>query len=202
MSTPVPVSFFFDYACPFCYVGSARLQRLANDYPLEISWRFIEIHPENPPEGKPVSELGYDPDQWRAMTESLRRMAEEDRLPLAERTFTTNTRRALVLAQAVLSQRPDRFQGFHNALFHAYFAERMNIGDPAVLRALAEEHGAGDLVDTAWNSSDYLARLLDHVEAARDLGLTGVPTLVVAGRPFVGAVSIDTLAQALAEHRD
>lgn len=201
MNTPVPVSFFFDYACPFCYVGSARLQRLASNYALDISWRFIEIHPENPPEGKPIDQLGYDPDQWRAMMSNLRGMLAEDGLPFAERNFTTNTRGALVLSQAVLSQRPARFQTFHNALFHAYFADRMNIGDPDVLRALATDHGVGDLVDSAWNSGEYLARLLDHVEAARDLGLTGVPTLVVAGRPFVGAVSVDTLAHALADHQ-
>jgi len=197
----VPVAFYFDYICPFCYVGDARLERVGRRYPIAVQYRFIEIHPDNPPEGRPVEELGYPAEQWQAMNANLRRMVEAESLPFAERTFTTNSRRALLLAQTVFDERPEAFRPLHRAIFHAYFVEQRNIGDADVLRELAGRHGAEDLVDRAWSENRYLARLLEHVEAAQALKLTGVPTLVVDDRPFTGAVSVETLEQALEQHR-
>jgi predicted DsbA family dithiol-disulfide isomerase len=195
---PIQVSCFFDYICPFCYIGNARLQRVGERFPLHIHWRFLEIHPNNPPEGQPLSALGYPAEQWAQMTANVERMAREDGLPLAPRTFTTNSRRALLLGQAVLDRRPERFPGLHQAIFEAYFVDGRNIGDPDVLASLAQQHGVDDLLQAAWDSPEYLNKLLGHVEAAQALRLGGVPALQVGGQLFSGAVSMDTLEQALA----
>lgn len=196
----VPVSLYFDYVCPFCYIGSVRLERLAASHPLSIRWRFIEIHPDNPPEGRPLSELGYPPQQWAQMQANLRVMAEEEQIPLAERTFTTNSRRALLLAQATLDQRPSSFLPLHRRIFRAYFVEQLNIGAPEVLTSLAGELGVDDLIEEAWSSPKYVGMLLKHVEAAQACGLTGVPALEVGKRVFTGAVSMQTLERALQQH--
>lgn len=196
---PIPVQFYFDYICPFCYIGSERLDRVVARYPIAVHYRFVEIHPDSPPEGRPLSELGYPPEQWRQMTQTLQAMAAEDGLPLAERTFTTNSRRAILLAQTVLDRRPESFHALHRALLHAYFADGLNLGDPGVLRELAARHGVADLLPTAWQTAEPMTRFLEHVEAARRLGLTGVPTLVVGKRAFPGAISVATLEAAL-EH--
>ncbi|KAB7627501.1 DsbA family protein [Alkalilimnicola sp. S0819] len=196
-SEPTTVSFFFDYICPFCYVGSHRLQRLGSDWPLAVEWRFLEIHPDNPAGGRPLEELGYSAEQWQRMNQQLDTLLAEEGLPSAPRSFTTNSRRALLMAQAVLEQRPTQFLALHNALFHAYFVEQRNIGDPEVLMSIAREHGVEDLAEQAWSGPEYLQKLLRHVEGAQALQLSGVPTLVVAGRSFPGVVSVDTLAAAL-----
>ena len=197
-ATSVPVTLFFDYNCPFCYVGSHRLEQLAQEYPLDILWRFVEIHPGNDPAGQPLESLGYPRDRWQAMTQALESMVEEDGLPWRSRSFTTNSRKAMQLAQATLLQRPQAFLPLHRAIFHRYFAEGDNIGDVQVLEALATEHGVDDLTEIAWKTEGPTKVLLAHVDAARELGLTGVPTLVVSGKPFAGAVSLDLLRQALA----
>lgn len=197
----VPVSLYFDYGCPFCYIGSVRLERLAERHPLSIRWRFVEIHPEIPVAGRPVSELGYPPAQWAQMEQALDQMAAEDGIPLAERHFSVNTRRALLLAQAVLDQRPRSFLTLHRRLFRAYYVEQLNIGEPDVLKELAEELGVDDLVEDAWQGPKYFGMLLKHVEKAQSLSLTGVPALEVGGRVFKGAVSMQTLEQALEQAR-
>ena len=53
------VTVFSDFICPFCYVGHVRLNRLRDLYDLKVNCCFVEIHPETPPEGRPVNELGY-----------------------------------------------------------------------------------------------------------------------------------------------
>jgi len=50
---------FPDYICPVCYTGDLRLARLRRHYDLKINWCLIGIHPDTPPGGRPVSELGY-----------------------------------------------------------------------------------------------------------------------------------------------
>ena len=61
------ISVFSDYICPFCYIGHHRLMQLRDKYDLRINWRLIEIHPETPSEGQPVSGLGYGEEQWQRM---------------------------------------------------------------------------------------------------------------------------------------
>lgn len=196
----IQVTVFSDYICPFCYVGSHRLLTLADDFDLDILWANIEIHPDNPPGGRPVAELGYPRDQWQRMMAALARMAEAEGLPIAERTFTTNSRRALLLAEAAKEAGPERFACVHEHLFRAYFGERRNIGDPEVLAALARECGLGeDRVQAAWSEPRFATRLRDYHEAAVRLGVTGTPTYVIGNRrALVGAVETDDLRAALA----
>ena len=198
----VAVSVFTDYICPFCYVGDRRLRAVAATAPLAIDWRFIEIHPDNPPEGRPVEALGYPPAQWRQMMDNLRRMAEAEGLVIAERTFTTNSRRALLLAEAVLALEPKRFDALDEALFRAFFAERRNIADPAVLDEVA--HGAGvDAATVRAAAADprFAARLQENHRLAARLGVSGTPTFVVGSRMLAGAVPAATLAAAVREAR-
>lgn len=197
----IQVTVFSDYICPFCYVGSHRLLGLAGEFDLDILWANIEIHPDNPPEGRPVEELGYPPEQWHRMMSALERMAEDEGLPIVERTFTTNSRRALLLAEAAKEAGEDVFARVHERLFRAYFGERRNIGDSDVLIALAEECGMSEAqTGAAWTETRYTERLRDHQEAASRLGVTGTPTFVIASQQIlVGAVDTDDLRRALAE---
>ena len=191
------VTVFSDYICPFCYVGDARLDRLRDDFELEVDWCFFEIHPDNPCEGKPVEELGYPPEQWKRMMENLEQMARDDGLPLAPRTFTTNSHSALLLAEATRSLAPEAFDKLHKRLFEAYFAERQNIGDREVLRAIAEECAiAAEIVDQAWSDQGIEQRLRDQFWRAAQIGVQGVPAFLFGRYIVSGAVPAETLRRA------
>ena len=196
----VPVTLFFDYNCPFCYVASHRLERLGENHSLDILWRFIEIRSGVASEGEALPNPGEEPGHSEEATTSLSRMIREDALPWHPRRVVANTRRALLLAQTVSLYRRERFLPLHRALFHASFAEDRNIGDPAVLEAIASEHQVDDLLNVAWGTSEPIKVFLSHVQAAQELELTAVPALVVSGRAFHGAVATDILEQALTQH--
>lgn len=191
------VTVFSDYICPFCYVGDARLDKLREGYDLEVDWCFFEIHPDNPAEGKPVEELGYPPEQWRRMMANLEQMCRDDELPLAPRTFTTNSHSALLLAEATRALAPDAFERLHKRLFAAYFAERQNIGDRDVLRAIASECGIpDDVVERAWSDPDFERKLRDQTWRAAQIGVQGVPAYLFGRYIVSGAVPSHTLYQA------
>lgn len=201
MSKPeLVVTMFSDYICPFCYIGDRRLSRLSEYFDLTVDRRFLEIHPDTPPEGMPVSWLGYPPEQWRQMMEHLFRMADEEELSLAERKITANSHRALLLAEAAKEEGAEVFDALNEKLFSAFFGEGKNIGDESVLRILAEDAGvSSEVVDRAWTEQAYEERLQLHREAAARLGIQGVPTFLIGNRILEGAVPTQTLYTAARE---
>lgn len=197
----ISVTVFSDYICPFCYIGSRRLLRLADEFDLDILWANIEIHPETPYEGMPVEDLGYPSNQWQIMMSALTDMARDEGLQFAERQFTTNSHRALLLAEAAKDH--GAFACVHEALFHGFFAERHNIGDREILRAIATDCGMTDeQIDDAWASKSYRDRLRQHHAAAAQAGVSGTPTFVIGHRVLSGAVEADELRKAIVDAQE
>jgi predicted DsbA family dithiol-disulfide isomerase len=194
------LSVFSDYICPFCYIGSRRLLRLNDTYDVKINWCGLEIHPDTPAEGMPIERLGYAPAQWRAMMDNLQVMAEAEGLTLQAHDFTTNSRQALLLAEAAKQAGRERFYALHERLFSAFFSDGLNIGDADVLRNLAQECGLErDLVESAWQDPRYGQRLDINLRHAVELGVTGTPSYVFGTQVLVGAVAEAELRQAAAQ---
>lgn len=197
VKTPLSVTVYSDYICPFCYIGWLRLEKLRDEYDLDVDWRFLEIHPDNPPEGRPLSELGYPPRHWQLLMDNLSRMAEEEGVSLPERTFTTNSRRALKLAQAVREVQPDAFGRLNRALYEAYFLHGENIGATDVLKSLAASCGVDpETVERAWNDPRYEDVLAENQRSAGRMRITGTPTYVFGDRAYSGAMPVHMLREA------
>jgi predicted DsbA family dithiol-disulfide isomerase len=179
-------------------VGERRLARLKEEFDVRVERRFLEIHPETPPEGRPVTGLGYPPDQWARMVENLERMGKAERIVFSERTFTTNSHKALLLAEAAKEEGSAVFEALNEGLFRAYFTEGRNIGDPEVLRDVAQAAGVPDgrLVQ-AWSDAAYEGRLAGYRETAARFGITGIPLFILGGRWILeGAVPVEMLREA------
>jgi len=178
-------------------VGERRLARLGEEFDVRVERRFLEIHPETPAEGRPVSELGYPPEQWARMMENLERMGKAEGIVFSERTFTTNSHKALLLAEAAKEEGPEVFEALNEGLFRAYFTEGRNIGDPQVLRDVAQAAGfPAGRTGRAWSDAAYEERLARDHEAAARIGITGIPTFIVDGRWILeGAVPVEMLRE-------
>jgi predicted DsbA family dithiol-disulfide isomerase len=179
-------------------VGERRLARLNDEFDVRVERRFLEIHPETPSKGKPVSELGYPPDQWARMMANLERMGKAEGIVFSERTFTTNSHKALLLAEAAKMEGSVDFEALNEGLFRAYFTEGRNIGDPQVLRDVAKAAGVPDrLLEQAWSDTAYEERLARDHAAAAEIGITGIPLFIVDGRWILeGAVSVELMREA------
>ncbi len=174
---------FSDYICPFCYVGDVRLDRLREDYELKVSWCFVEIHPETPAQGMSTSQLGYSQPRWERMMDNLDELAREEGIVFCPRQFTTNSRKALLLAEAAKENGADIFYRLHRRLFESFFTGGRNIGDEAVLRDLANEVGVSpQTVQRAWTEDHYVQRLELYLAAAQQLGVCATPTIFFGER--------------------
>ncbi|MDH5425323.1 MAG: DsbA family protein [Gammaproteobacteria bacterium] len=196
------ISVFSDYICPFCYIGHHRLQQLRQDYELKINWCFVEIHPETPAQGMPTTELNYNDAQWQSVVTSLNSLIEQDQLPFKhEHQFTTNSHKALLLAEASKPLGADIFYRLHNRLFEAFFVDLLNIGDEDILRQIASECGIADSVTEAaiTNNAELENHLQLYKEFASKAQIRGVPTTIIGQQSIPGVAGLTTLREAAAE---
>jgi len=189
---------FSDYICPFCYVGDVRLERLREHFDLKINWCFLEIHPDTPAGGMPVQQLGYADDLWRQMMDNLKVMGAAEGIRFREHDFTTNSHRALLLAEAAKEAGAAVFYRLHRRLFAGYFTEGLNIGDATVLRALAAECGvSASTVERAWQEEHYEQQLQRYLAGAHELGVRATPTIFFGRENRLnGALPFETFLQA------
>jgi len=186
-----------DYICPFCYIGYLRLERLREHFELAVNWALVEIHPDSPVEGKPVEELGYAKARLDGLLGELAAMARDEGIELSPHTFTTNSHKALLLAEASKALGADVFYRLHRRLFESFLVEGRNIGDSAVLESLAEECAVPrETLEQAWNNPAYEQRLQGNLAAAVRDGATGTPTFFIGDKRLTGAVSVDALMAA------
>ncbi len=201
--TTVHLDVFSDYTCPWCYVGWARLEaalrRVPEGVDVDVRWRPYEIHAEVQPEGMPVEDLAYSPEQWAQMQEALRRSAAEEGLDVGKRPKVSNTHRALMAGEYARVEEAERFPAFHEALVKGYFAEGRDLGDPAVVEDIARSSGLDvGRMTQALDGGEYEGAITATTDTARQLGITGTPTFVFDERfVVVGAQPTEALLQAI-----
>lgn len=194
-----------DYVCPFAYVGFRRLQRAGGGagrpaVPAPpVEWRPFELHPETPPSGIPrdVVRRGAAERGATARPGTLRRLLDDDGLVLTPSAVQFNSRLALQAAEYARDH--GCFDALHDRLFTAAFEEGADLGRPEVIGRLAGEVGLdGDDVVEAVTSWRHLDRVVEAVEDAMALGITGTPSyLLPDGTVLRGVQPVEVLEAAL-----
>jgi predicted DsbA family dithiol-disulfide isomerase len=197
MTAPAVLEVFSDYVCPWCYLSTARIERLRREHGVQVKFVHFPLHPDTPQEGKSLEALfagrGYDIATMQAQMRA--RMAAEG-LPYGERKMTYNSRLAQELAKWAESQPGG--EAIHDALFRAYFVDGRNIGEAQVLMDIAKDLGldaaqAREVIE----KRTHKAAVDADWEKSRRYGVTGVPTFVVGARGVVGAQPYEALEELL-----
>jgi predicted DsbA family dithiol-disulfide isomerase len=202
--TPVEVQVWSDYICPFCHVARERMEYLERTHGAVVEWFPFDLHPEYPADGLRRATLetlyggpGFD--------QPVREMARAAGLPYAPNPdVVPNSRRALELTEWARSRGDGSHRLLHAALMDAYWRDGRDITGWDVLSDVAAsvglDAGAG-LV--AVETGEFAKAVDDSTEWARQVGITGVPGIVLAGRLLIsGVVAHADLDTAVAAARD
>ena len=188
------VTVYSDYACPWCYLGTARLQStITGSEGVEIEWVHFPLSPDTPPEGRDaVAYLSSRGIPVQPAIERLAQLCAEEGLAYSTQLRgrrITNTQRAQELALwAAERLDPESMMALHRSLFRAYHVELRDLYDVDVLVAVAVEHGLdAEEVRGLFNPDAYAKRRLADWERALAHGVRGVPTFARGERKLVGA---------------
>jgi predicted DsbA family dithiol-disulfide isomerase len=202
---PLTVDIVSDVVCPWCYLGKRRFEHALamTDVPVEVRWMPYQLDPTLPPEGKDrrtymIQKFG-SLERIEGAHQHLREAGKAEGIDFAfERiSVSPNTLDAHRLVRWASEA------GVQDAvvtdLFRAYFEEGRNIGDHEVLSETAEANGLdGQRIRERLAGSDDREAVSQEVEAARRIGVTGVPTFILGGRyAVVGAQSPEEIAEAI-----
>jgi predicted DsbA family dithiol-disulfide isomerase len=204
----VQLDIFSDPICPWCYIGKAHLDRAlaeAGAHPFTIRWLPFMLNPAMPAGGmdrrvylegkfggKEAAVRAYLPVAQHAESAGL-----EINLEAIARTPSTVDAHRLI-HWAGVEERQDAVVA---GLFRAYFVEGRDIGDAEVLADVADSAGLDASLVLRLLASDADRReIVERDAAARGMGISSVPTFIVAGQHAVpGAQPPELWARVIAE---
>lgn len=203
LATPVRVEVWHDTLCPWCRIGlhglNVALDGLAEP-PVEVVHHPFLLDPDAPAEGRDLREnLGakVGADRVEAMFERAAQVGAA----FGVRFDWASVRKSPATApsHALIEWAPAAKRGaVVEAIQRAYFEQGRDIGDPAVLAAIAREQGLDEAqARVAVTDPQRLADVRRRAEEASRSGVRSVPRFVIGGRVIEGAQSPDALRDAI-----
>ena len=196
----------FDLICPWCYLGVRRLRRALRARPdiiPELLWRPFLLNPDIPPNGVSraefiASKFGGE-DRARRLQNALTDLGRAEgigfRFDLMGRVPSSINAHRLVR----YAVREGLGEIMVEALFYAYFADGLDIGDVIRLATVAGRVGLDPQAALAFLRSGEEAEAV-HTEnlRAHRLGVNGVPCFIIAGQQAIaGAQEPEVLERLL-----
>lgn len=189
----VKLDILSDPICPWCYIGKAGLDRALErrpDHPLEIEWHPFQLNPDMPKDG--MERRAYLEGKFGGKENAIKvysRIAEAAEAAGLKINFegisrTPNTMDAHRLIHWAGVE--GRQTAAVSSLFRAYFVEGRDIGDATELVAIAKSIGLDSaMVERLLNSDADRDDIAGRDAHARQRGVTGVPTFVLANQHVV-----------------
>lgn len=186
----IRLDIFSDPVCPWCHIGKAQLDRALEarpDHPFTVEWHPFQLNPDMPAEGMDRREYleakfgGKD-----AAAEVYARIDTAARAAGLEIDWAAITRTPNTLD----AHRLIHWAGLEGgqtavvaALFRAYFRDGSDIGDRDLLAELGTRAGLDrDVTRRLLDSDADIEAIRTRDNHARERGITGVPTFIVANQ--------------------
>jgi predicted DsbA family dithiol-disulfide isomerase len=205
----ISVDVVSDIACPWCYLGKARLEaaiaEVAGDVAVDVTWRPYQLNPDMPPEG--VDYMDHLAGKFGSVARVREAHAQITALgheigitynfPAMKRDI--NTMDAHRLLHWALIEGPEYQNHLKTLLMKANFTEGRDVSSHDVLLDLAQEAGLDRAVMERLLKSDTDKDVIrDEIASAQSMGVTGVPFFILDKKYGVsGAQTPDVLASAL-----
>jgi predicted DsbA family dithiol-disulfide isomerase len=209
MARTLKLDVWSDIVCPFCYIGKRKLERalgaFAHAADVEVRYRAFELDPSAPrvlPASGYAARLATKYGTTVAQAEGMiarvvssmaaEGIAMNTAVITSGNTFDAHRLIALARAHGLEAMLVER-------LMRGYFCEGAAIGERDTLLRLACEAGLGaDEVVGALDTDLYAEETRADQRAARELGISGVPFYLFAGRYAVsGAQPVEMFEAAL-----
>jgi predicted DsbA family dithiol-disulfide isomerase len=172
------------------------VEKLVDEYNVELEWRPFYLYFDTPPEGRELSER-VKRARAAGSEERLMGIAQSYGMKFVSTKRIYNTR--LAHEATGYARRNGKGNEFHRVLFRKVYAESEDISRWEVLRSAAEEVGLNpDEMQAEVERGAYTGQVDEEVQAAYQLGISGVPTYVINDRyAIVGAQPYEAFQNAL-----
>ena len=213
------ITYWSDFACPYCYIGNIRLKRAIEELEIngdiEFDIRAFELD-QNAPKSVESSTVerfalkyGLSVEDAQNEVDGISKLGINEGIDFKySTTLYTNTR----YAHRLMKLAGDKYDSnvverLSNLLFDAYFSKNLKLADSEVLLDVSQNAGLDELdVKEVLSSSLYDDEVQKDEEIALSNGIHGVPFYILDRKYSVpGALSYDdfktVLNQIITENR-
>jgi predicted DsbA family dithiol-disulfide isomerase len=210
---PLRIDIVSDVVCPWCIIGYRQVEKALTliDTPVaaETWWHPFELNPDMPPEGEDTAEhiarkYGSTPEQSKANRTRLSEIGDSVGFAFnygandaGQGMRIYNTFKAHKLLTMAANERGWQAQtALKMAMFKAYFQDRRDVSDEAVLIDIAEAQGFDAAGAAACIASEPLTQAVRAEQRQWiDQNITGVPAIIFDQKFMVpGAQSAEVFA--------
>ncbi|WP_407378711.1 DsbA family protein [Methanobrevibacter sp.] len=207
------ITYWSDFACPYCYIGNTRLKKAIGELGIEDEVEF-DIHAfeldQNAPrdvESTTVERFAIkynlSIDDAQKEVDNISKLGIEDGIDFRyASTLYTNTRDAHRLMKLAQSKDDSKLvERLSTQLFDAYFSQNLKLADRQVLLDISQNAGL-DIKEAqdVLNTNLYDAEVERDEEIALSAGIHAVPFYLFDGKYSVpGALSFEDFKSVLSQ---
>lgn len=204
------ITYWSDYACPYCWIGETRLKKAIAEIPelkdCELEMKAFQLdptagtHAESDTQTRFAHKYRISYEAAGEQINAISEMGREEGLDFNYgTTLFTNTMDAHRLTKLAYSKNnPELTQKLTEKLFEAYFSKNKELADHDLLKQTGMECGLDEKeIETLLSSDQYRDEvLLDEREAQR-YGITAVPFFIIGHYGIAGAQSKEGMKAAI-----
>jgi len=191
------IDFYFDFSSPYGYLGSTRIEAVAEKHGRTVSWHPIllgaifKVSGQAPLTSYPLKGDYAIHDFNRAAREHNIPYTHPDPFPIGA---VAASRACCWLKASEDASVNSKLTPFVHAIFKAYYVDGRNVSEPEQVLSIASEIGIDkDALASALGDQSVKDALKTAVDQAIQLGIFGAPTTVVDGELFWGSDRIDQI---------
>ncbi|EKA60411.1 dithiol-disulfide isomerase involved in polyketide biosynthesis [Janibacter hoylei PVAS-1] len=189
MPPDMQIDIWSDIACPWCYIGKRRLETALTDHPqrdeITVAWHSYQLDPSLPEhyDGTEAEYLasrkGMPVEQVRQMFGHVAEQAAGEGLAYDfDRLVVANSARAHQLLH--LAKERGVADAVKEGLLSGHFEHGLDIGDVDALVRVGVAAGLDEgEVRASLEDGRYEAAVAADIDMARQIGVTGVPFVVI-----------------------
>lgn len=204
------ITYWSDFACPFCYIGEARLKKALAEIPeakdARLVMRAFELdpsagrHAETDTTTRFAAKYGLSLEDAGHRIEAISRMGRAEGIDFRYASSrSTNTMDAHRLTKLAMSKNDAALaERVIEALFAAYFTQSQELADRSLLQRIGTECGLpAEEVRETLDSDRFRAEVLADEREAAMAGVHAVPFFVIGRYGIPGALSVEDMKKVI-----
>lgn len=197
------ITYWSDYACPYCYIGETRLKKAIAAVPeagsVELEMKAFQLDPTAGKHASGDTQTRFAHKYGISFEDAGKRIATISKMGNAEgidfkyaSTLFTNTMDAHRLTKLAQSKKdPEISEKVIESLFKAYFSDNKELADKELLQSIGEDCSLDpDEVRDVLAGDEYKEEVIRDEREADTYGIHAVPFFVIGEYGISGAQSV------------
>lgn len=204
------ITYWSDFACPYCYIGNTRLKRAIKDLNLDVDVdiRAFELDQNAAKDVQSTTVERFAIKYGLSMEDAQKQVSQISQLGIDEgidfkyeSTLYTNTRDAHRLMKLAQDKHPEVVEKLATMLFDAYFVENKKLAEYEVLLEIGKKAGLNENeINEVLESDMYNSKVEEDEDIALSGGVHAVPFYLFDNKYAIpGALSYDDFKSVLSQ---